>query len=121
MRIIVCHQGIVDLQLKWLRRGGHQGRQRKDDGEIRDGARRNGKIAADCDDILAFLQAVTAKSPRVAAVPLLLHLDKREWYWFRRCSEDHLTPFFTPLSVAPQDHSGITNVLINTAMRILNT
>ena len=34
-------------------------------------------IADDCDDVLAFLQAVTVKSPRVFAAPLSLRADKR--------------------------------------------
>ena len=33
-------------------------------------------IAADCDNILVFLQAVALKAPRVAAVPLSLITDK---------------------------------------------
>ena len=39
-------------------------------------------ITADCDNILAFLQAVALKSPRIQAAPLLLRADKRETGWF---------------------------------------
>ena len=34
-------------------------------------------FAVDCDDILAFLQAVAVKSPRVIATPLSLRADKK--------------------------------------------
>ena len=34
-------------------------------------------IADDCDNVLAFVQAVSVKSPRVTAAPLSLRADKR--------------------------------------------
>ena len=33
-------------------------------------------IADNCDDVLAFLQAVAIKSPQVITAPLFLHMDK---------------------------------------------
>ena len=41
-------------------------------------------IADDCDDVLAFLQAVSVKSPRVIAAPLSLCADKRARVLFQR-------------------------------------
>ena len=35
------------------------------------------EIAADCGDILALLQSIAVKDPRVKAAPLSLHADKR--------------------------------------------
>ena len=39
-------------------------------------------IADDCDNVLAFFQAVAVKSPRVIAAPLSLCADKRVRVWF---------------------------------------
>ena len=41
-------------------------------------------IADYFDDVLAFLQAVAIKSPRVLAAPLSLCADKRVRVWFQR-------------------------------------
>ena len=34
-------------------------------------------FSVDCDNVLAFLQAVAVKPPRVITAPLYLHADKR--------------------------------------------
>ena len=39
-------------------------------------------IADDCDNVLAFLQAVSVKYPQVLAAPLSLLEDKRACVWF---------------------------------------
>ena len=41
-------------------------------------------VAADCNDVLAFLQAIVVKSPRVIAAPLSLRADKKARVWFQR-------------------------------------
>ena len=40
-------------------------------------------IADDCDDVLAFLQAVAFKYPRVLAAPLSFRTDKCARVWFQ--------------------------------------
>ena len=62
-------------------------------------------FAVNCDEILAFLQAVTVKSPRVIAAPLSLRADKKARVWFQRWTYVHLPKPPTP---APQDHTGLT-------------
>ena len=79
------------------------------------------EIAADCDNIIAFLQAVAVKAPRVAAVPLSLRVDKRAWAWFRRWSAHHLSPLYTPINAAPQHHSELTGVLSDAATWLQKT
>ena len=44
----------------------------------------------DCNDVLAFLQAVAVKSPRVIAAPLSLRADKRERVWLCRWTDANL-------------------------------
>ena len=62
-------------------------------------------FAVDCDDVLAFLQAVAMKSPRVIAAPLSLCADKKARVWFQRWTDVHLPKPPTP---APQDHMVVT-------------
>ena len=69
-------------------------------------------IADDCDAVLAFLQAFTVKSPQVTLAPLSLCADKRARVWFRRWEETNLTTSPKPV---PQDHTGLTVVLIDVA------
>ena len=72
-------------------------------------------IANDCDDVLAFLQAVAVKSPRALAAPLSLCVDKRERVWFQRWTDVNLTKPPTP---SPQEHLGLTDVLTDVATRL---
>ena len=65
-------------------------------------------ITDDCDDVLAFLQAVAIKSPWVIAAPLYLCADKRTRVWFRRRTDINLP---RPPKPAPQDHIGLTGVM----------
>ena len=48
-------------------------------------------IEDDCDDVLAFLQAVAFKYPRVIAAPLSLRADKCARVWFCHWTEINLT------------------------------
>ena len=72
-------------------------------------------ITDDCDDVLAFTQAVAIKSPRVIAAPLSLHADKRARVWFQRWTYVNLP---TPPKPAPQDNLGLTGVLTDVATRL---
>ena len=74
-------------------------------------------IADNCNDVLAFLQAVAGKSPQVIAVPPSLHANKRACVWFRRWTDINLP---TPPKPAPQDHMGLMCVLTDVAT-ILHT
>ena len=78
------------------------------------------KTAADCDDILVFLQAVVVKAPWVAAAPLMLRADKRARAWFCCWLVHHPAPLSTPLIVEPQYYSGLTEVLSDVAICIKN-
>ena len=69
------------------------------------------KIAADCNDILAFIQASALKEPGVMAAPLLLRGDKRVWNWFRKWESVHITPHPATYKIVLQDHSGLTGFL----------
>ena len=72
-------------------------------------------IADDCDNVFAFLQAVAVKSPRVLAATLSLCADKRARVWFQRWTDVNLPKPPTP---SPQDHLGLTDVLIDVATRL---
>ena len=72
-------------------------------------------IADNFDDVLAFLQAVYVKSPRVVAAPLSLRADKRTRVWFQSWAEVDLP---TPPKPAPQDHTGLTVVLNGMGTRL---
>ena len=65
-------------------------------------------ITDDCEDVLAFLQAVRVKSPRVTAASLSLCAEKRTRVWFRRWTDTNLP---TPTYPDPQDHMGLTGIL----------
>ena len=72
-------------------------------------------IADDCDDVLAFLQAVTVKYPRVLAAPLSLCADKRARVWFQRWTDVNMPKTPTP---APQYHLGLTDILTDVTTRL---
>ena len=72
-------------------------------------------FAVDCDDVLAFLQAVAVKSPRVIAAPLSICSDNKARVWFQRWTDVHLPKPFTP---ATQDHMGLTDVLTDATTRL---
>ena len=72
-------------------------------------------IVEDCDDFLAFLQAVAVKFPRVIKSPLSLCADKHAHIWFCRWSETNL---LTPTNTSPQDHTYLMGVLRNVATRL---
>ena len=72
-------------------------------------------IAYDCDNVLAFLQAVSVKSPRVLAAPLSLCADNCARVWLQRWADVNLPKPPTP---APQDHLGLTGVLTDVATRL---
>ena len=64
-------------------------------------------FAVDCNDVLAFLQAVAVKSPDLSwRHSLFAKIRKR--VWFQRCTDVHLPK---PPIPAPQDHTGLTYVL----------
>ena len=69
-------------------------------------------VTDDCNNVLAFIQAVAVKSPRVIAAPLSLRADKRARIWFRCWTYINLP---TPPKPDPQDHIGITGVLTDVA------
>ena len=72
-------------------------------------------ITDDCDNILAFLQAVAVKSPQVIADPLSLRTDKRVRVWFHHWTDVNLPTLPKP---APQGHMGLTGVLNNVETRL---
>ena len=71
-------------------------------------------ISDSFDDVLALLQAVAVKSPRVLAVPLSLRADKRARVWFQQWTDANLPK---PPTLAPQDHLGLTGVLTDVTTR----
>ena len=77
-------------------------------------------IAANCNDVLYFLQAVAVKAPRLTAVPLYCRTYKHTQELFRRWSSHHLTPLSASLVATPQKHSGLTGVLSNVATLLRN-
>ena len=72
-------------------------------------------IADNCENVLAFLQAVTVKSPRVTTAPLSLHATKRVCVWFHQWKETNLP---IPPKLSPQDHMGLTGVLTDVDTRL---
>ena len=79
------------------------------------GAKTLVSFAFNCDDVLAFLQAVSVNPPQVIAAPLSLRADKKARVWFQIWTDVHLPKPPTP---APQDHLGITDVLTDVATRL---
>ena len=71
-------------------------------------------ITDNCNDVLAFLQAVAVKSPRVIASPLSLRADKHAHVWFR-CWTDVNLP--APPKTYPQNHMDLTSLLTNVVDR----
>ena len=71
-------------------------------------------IVHDCDDVLAFLQAVAVKSPQVVSAALSLCADKHARVWFHQWSNINLP---TSANTAPQYHAGLTGVLSDVATR----
>ena len=65
-------------------------------------------IADNCDNVLAFLQVVAVKSPRVVAAPLSLRADNRARVYLRCWADINLPTLPKP---DPQDHMGLTGVL----------
>ena len=84
------------------------------------------EIAADCDNIIVFLQVVALKSrqvqaaPRVQAALLSLRADKRATRSFRQWRDSKLKLQALPNKAAPQDHSGLTGFLIEVATHLQN-
>ena len=74
-------------------------------------------ITADCNNVLALLQSVAVKSPRIIATLLSLHTDKRACIWFCRWAGNNLPP----TTNAPQDHRRLTGVLSDVATGIQHT
>ena len=74
-------------------------------------------VAADCNDILAFLQAVALKLLRVMAAPLSLRADLRATSWFYQWLGKNLIQK-TIHKTTPQDHSVLTKVLSEVLMRL---
>ena len=77
-------------------------------------------ITANCDNILAFLQAVALKALRVQTAPLSLRADNCARGWFCQWMDIHIIQHPTHHKNAPQDHSGLTRVLVLIAMRFQN-
>ena len=75
-------------------------------------------ITDDCDNILAFLQAVAVNSPQGTAVPLSLRADKRARVWFCWRADTNLP---TPTKPVPQDHTALMGVLTDLATRLQTT
>ena len=72
-------------------------------------------ISDNYNDVLAFLQAVTVKSPQITAAPLYFCANKHEHIWFHWWSDTNIP---TPPKLVPQDHSGLTSVLTNVINRL---
>ena len=75
-------------------------------------------IADGCDDFLDFLQAVAIKSSRFIAAPFFLRTNKCTRVWFRHWTEINLP---TLPNLDPQDHMGLTGVLIDVSNRLYTT
>ena len=71
-------------------------------------------VTSDCDNILAFLQAVAVNSPWIIVAPLSLCTDKHVRFWFCRLAGNNL-PHTTN---APQDHRGLMGVLSDIVTQI---
>ena len=76
---------------------------------------------SDYAGVLAFLQENAIKATRVVGAPLQLCADKRARDWLHKWVTNYITPLSTPITAAPQDHSGITGVLSDATMRLHNT
>ena len=56
--------------------GEDEEKSKKEDGKVL-ASKETDTTSDDCNNITAFLQAIAAKAPRVSAVPISLHGDKR--------------------------------------------
>ena len=72
-------------------------------------------IADNCNNILAFLQSVAVKSPRVIATPLSLRTNKQARVWFCWWYNINLP---ASSQTSPQDHTGIMVFLSDVATRL---
>ena len=77
-------------------------------------------ITSNFNDVLSFLPDVAVKAPILVVVPLLLLMDKHAQEWLWHWSTHHISPLSTSVTATPQDHSGLTGVLSNVAMRLQN-
>ena len=68
-------------------------------------------IAAECDNVLAFLQVVSLKATQVLAAPLSLQAYTCARNWFHQWENRHVTQHPTHHKSALHDHSGLTRVL----------
>ena len=73
-----------------------------------------------CDKTLALLQATTMKNPRMAVTLLYLWMDKHIKNWFRRWYSHNIFPLTTPITSAPENHSGIIELLRDVQIRLQN-
>ena len=69
-------------------------------------------ITDNFNDVLAFLQAISVKSPRVIAAPLYLRAEKGAHVCFQSWTYVNLP---NPPKPSPQDHLGLTGVLTDVA------
>ena len=79
------------------------------------------RIAAECDDVLAFLLAVALKSRQVMVAPLSLRAYKRATSWFCQWSDRNLKHQAPPHKAAPQYHSGLTGFLSEVSTCLQNS
>ena len=77
-------------------------------------------IAADCNNVLKFLQEISLKAPQVLMLLLLLRADKRAIRWFCQWSYRNLKHHATLHRTAPQYNSGLKGVLSEVEMRLQN-
>ena len=78
-------------------------------------------IAANCNNVLAFLLTVALKALQVMAEPLLLKPDKRAHDWFHKWADLHLTQHPTYHKHVLQYCAGLTGVLSEVTMYLQNT
>ena len=77
-------------------------------------------IAAECDNVLAFLQAVAIKAQQVLEAPLSMQADKCTRNWFHKWEDRHVTQHPTHHKSALQDQYGLTRFLGEVATRLQN-
>ena len=77
-------------------------------------------IAANCDDVLAFLQEVALKATQVLAEPLLLQSYMHETSWFRQWVVRNLKQPAPQNTIAPQYQSSIMGFLSEVVTRLKN-
>ena len=72
-------------------------------------------IVDNCNDVLAFLQAIICKSTQFTAVPLSLCADNSAHVWFCYWTDINLP---TPPKPVLQEHMGLTSVLTDMVTRL---